>query len=101
MDADEQQPPTKRRKISKDMRLQRMKDIDEDCQDLTERIAYKEKRIVAYENSRDYKKCDEMKEEITALKHQRRQLQSEAKGLKKSNTQSCMKAGKEEVTLIQ
>ena len=42
-----------------------------------------------------------MKEEITALKHQCRQLQSEAKGLKKSNTQSCMKAGKEEVTLIQ
>ena len=70
-------------------------------QDLTERIAYKGKRIVAYENSRDYKKCDEMKEEITALKHQCRKLQSEAKGLKKSNTQSCMKAGKEEVTLIQ
>jgi hypothetical protein len=88
MDADEQQPPTKRRKLSKDMRQQRMKDIDEDCQDLTERIAYKEKRIVAYENSRDYKKCDEMKEEISALKHQRRQLQSEAKRLNKSNTQS-------------
>ena len=35
MDADEQQPPTKRRKISKDKHLQRMKDIDEDCQDLT------------------------------------------------------------------
>lgn len=51
MDADEQQSPTKRRKISKDKHLQRMKDIDEDCQDLTEyNIAYKEKRIIAYEN---------------------------------------------------
>ena len=73
MDSDEQQPPTKRRKLSKNMRAQRMKDIKEDCQDLTDQIKYKEKRIAAYKNSRDYKKCDEVKEEITVLKQQRRQ----------------------------
>ena len=41
----------------------------------------KEKRISACENMRDYKKCDELKEEITALKQQRRQLQAELKGI--------------------
>ena len=63
-------PPVKRQKLSRDMREQRMKDIKEDCKDLTDRIKFKEKRITAYENSRDYRKCDEVKEEITALKHQ-------------------------------
>ena len=74
MHSAEQQPPSKRSKLSKDMRAQRMKDI-EDCQDLTDRIKYKEKRIAAYESSRDYKKCDEVKEEITVLKQQRHQLE--------------------------
>ena len=36
MDPDEQQPPSKRRKLSKGMCAQRMKDIEEDCQDLTD-----------------------------------------------------------------
>ena len=70
-----------------DLRVQRIKDI-EDCQDLTDQITYKEKRIAAYDSSRDYKKCDEVKEEITVLKQQRHQLELEAKRFNKSNTQS-------------
>ena len=87
-DPDEQQRPAKRRKLSKDVREQRLKEIEEDCKDIAERLSFKEKRIAAYENSREYKKCDEVKEEITALKHQRRQLEAEAKCLKKSSSQS-------------
>ena len=87
MDLDEQQSPSKQ-KLSKDMCAHRMKDIKEDRQDLTDQIKYKDKRIAAYESARDYKKCDEVKEEITILRKQHRQLESEAKRLNKSNTQS-------------
>lgn len=55
---------------------------------MSDRIAFKKKRISAYENMRDYKKCDELKEEITILKQQRRQLQVELKTIHKSNYQS-------------
>ena len=39
-----------------------MEETEEDCKGITERIKFKERRIAAYENSRDYKKCDEVKE---------------------------------------
>ena len=84
----EDKPTPKRRKCSQTIRDQRLKDIEEDCQDLSDRISFKEKRIAACENVRDYKKCDELKEEITNLKQQRRLLQMELKGIKKSNYQS-------------
>ena len=82
------QPSSKRRKTSRDMRAGRMKNIEEDCQDLTDRISYREKRIRACENISDYKKCDELKEEISALKRQRRELKAELKQIEKSNYQS-------------
>ena len=66
-DPNEEQHPAKRRKPSKDMHEQQLQEIEEDCKD----ISFKEKRTAAYENSREYKKCDEVKEEMTALKHQR------------------------------
>ena len=87
-DRNDSQPTQTRRKYSQSMRDQRMRDIEEDSQDLADRIAFKEKRISSCENMRDYKKCDELKEEITALKQQRRQLQAELKGIMKSNYQS-------------
>ena len=70
------------------MSEQRLKEIEEDCKDIAERLTFKEKRIAAYENSREYKKCDDVKEEMTAVKHQHRQLEAEAKRLKKSSSQS-------------
>ena len=62
-------PAPKCRKSLQDIRDKRMKEI-EDCQDLSDQISFKEKRIVVCENVRDYKKCDELKEEVTALKKQ-------------------------------
>ena len=70
------------------MREQRLREIEEDCKDIAERLSFKSKRFAAYENSREYKRCDEVKEEMTALKHQRRELEAEAKRLKKSSSQS-------------
>ena len=42
-------PAPKRRKSSQDIRDQRMKEIEEECQDLSDRISFKEKRIVVCE----------------------------------------------------
>ena len=67
---------------------ERMKNIEEDCQDLADRISYKEKRIRACENIADYKRCDKLKEEVSALKRQRRELKAELKRIEKSNYQS-------------
>ena len=50
-------------------------------EDIAERLSFKEKRIAAYESSREYKKCNEMKEEMTTLK-QHCQLEAEANHLK-------------------
>ena len=49
-----------------------------------DRILFKEKIT----NVMDYKKCDELKEEVMALKQERRQLEEEARALRKSNSQS-------------
>lgn len=86
--SDNTQPTSKRQRTSKDMRDERMKNIEEDCKDLNDRISYKEKRIRACENISDYKKCDELKEEISVLKQQRRELKAELKRIMKSNYQS-------------
>ena len=37
---------------------------------------------------KDYKKCDDIKEKVSVLKHQRRELQAESKRLTKSNSKS-------------
>lgn len=68
--------------------MTRIKDLDEDCCDLNDRIGFKEKRITQSENVRDYKKCDDLKQEITVLKQQHRVLEHELKQLKKQNNQS-------------
>lgn len=41
----------KRKKLSQDVREQRLKDLEEDLLDLKERISYKEKRIAKYVNN--------------------------------------------------
>ncbi len=78
----------KRRKIDKDARDSRMKAITEELKDLNERISYKEKRCQAGVAVENYKLCDQIKEETSALKQQRRQLEMELKDLQKRDC-SC------------
>ena len=55
---------------------------------MNDRIKFKEKRISAYENVKDYKRCDELLEEISELKKQRRLLEAEEKNLMRLTAQS-------------
>ena len=84
----DEEPTPKRPKFSQSFRENRMLQIEEDLQDLNDRIGFKDKRITAALNSKEYKKCDEIKEEVTALKHKRRELEAERKHLQKSSRQS-------------
>ena len=65
-----------------------MKNIEEDIGDISDRIKFKEKRRSAAEVVRDYKKCDEVTEEISQLKHKKRELEEELKQLKVKDRQS-------------
>lgn len=79
---------TKRRKLSKSIRSERLEALGEDLKNMDDRIKFKEKRIAGHENMKEYKKCDDLLEEIAALKQQRRQLLAEKKKMTKSVSQS-------------
>lgn len=74
----------KRQKLDKDMRHQRMDELQEDIQDSTKRISLKEKRVVQAESTRNYKLCDELSEQISELKQYKRQKEKEYALLQKS-----------------
>ena len=65
------EPQPKRVKISQDVRETRMKNIEEDIGDISDRMKFKEKRRSVAEGIRDYKKCDEITEEISQEKRAR------------------------------
>ena len=85
---DEPIPVAKRSKLSQSFRENRIHEIEEDIRDLNDRIKFKDGRISAALNMKEYKKCDEIKEEVTTLKHKRRELEAELKRLQKSTRQS-------------
>ena len=70
------------------MREKRLKDVEEDMTDLKERIQFKEGRISGYLAISDFKKYDEIKEEIIQLKKQLQELEAEKKHLATSSRQS-------------
>lgn len=77
----DEEPARKRPKLSQSLRENRIKEIEEDLGDVNDRIGFKDKRISAALNMKEYKKCDDIKEEVTVLKHKRRELEAELKRL--------------------
>ena len=59
-----------------------MQEIQEDLQDIKDRIGFKEQRCLAAENIRDYTKCDHLCEQIKSLRAEVRELEAEYKNLK-------------------
>lgn len=82
--------PDERPKLNQEIRDQRMKDLEQDMSDMKERLCFKEKRILERLNLKDYKKCDELKEEVIVLRKQLRELESERKRLSLSNQRSVL-----------
>jgi hypothetical protein len=75
----------KRQNLSKDIRENRIGDIKEEIIDLNSRISFKEKRVTAAENMKNYKTCDELTGEISELKTKRRELEAELKLLEQKD----------------
>ena len=78
----------KRRKLNKEYREQRMKELQEELQNVRERVEYKEKRRRTSEDMRNYKACEEITEEIGELKKKRQGLQAELTALEKRDKKS-------------
>lgn len=76
---DDTMEAVKRPKINKDMREKRIQNIEEELTDLRQRISFKEKRVNAAENIKNYKVCDEITGEISEIKAKCRELEAELK----------------------
>ena len=80
----------KRKKLTKDFRLERMKAVEEEVKHLKERMSYKEKRRQMAEDQKNYKLCDEITEEISALSKECHVLELEMMELAKKDNRSKM-----------
>ena len=67
----------KRPKYDKEMREERMKSIEEELQDITRLLQFKEKRLAQAESSKSNKSCEQVTEEIMSLKTKRNELLTE------------------------
>lgn len=70
-------PTPKRPKLDKEMRDNRIAELNEIIPDLAKRIAIKESRCQQAETVRNYKLCDELSEEIMHLKSEKREKEKE------------------------
>lgn len=86
--ADSHATTPKRKKLTQDVRLDRMKSLEDDMGHISERIAYKEKRRRLAEGLKNYKACDELTEEIAALAKEHRELEVELKELHRRDKRS-------------
>ena len=87
-ESDESTPAPKRVKTTEALRIKRILEIEEDLGDISQRMGFKEKRREQASLSHQYGVCDQISEEISVLKDQRRVLEKELHGLKKKEQQS-------------
>ena len=75
----------KRPKYDKEMRDERIKNIDEELKDITKLMQFKEKRLAQAESSRSYRLCEQVTEEIMNLKSKKSELMTEKRFKQKKN----------------
>ena len=75
----------KRPKLNKDIRETRIQDLNEELNDIKQRISFKEKRVDCALNLKNFKVCDGITGEITELKEKRRKLLAELKQLNRKD----------------
>ena len=66
-------PPTKRVKLSEEIRTQRIRELREDIEGLDQHLRIKEKRLQQSEASRNYSVCDQFLDQIRELKSAKRE----------------------------
>ena len=67
----------KRPKYDKEMREERLKAIDEESRDISRMLLFKEKRLAQAEAGKNYRLCEQVTEEVMALKSRKRELNTE------------------------
>ena len=78
----------KRSKIVEEVRKDRITQLEEELKGYDDRISYKEKRVYAATNIKNFKLCDELTEEIMAIKSKRFSVFNELKELQKKEKRS-------------
>ena len=78
----------KRAKISKEIRLSRITELQEQIKDKNEQVQYKDLRREAAKNVHNYKECDKLTEQMSVLKSDRRGLELELAALTKKQKKS-------------
>ena len=87
-ESDESTSAPKRVKTTEALRIKRISEIEEDLSDISQRMKFKEKRREQASLSHQYGICDQISEEISALKDRRRVLEKEMQGLRRKEQQS-------------
>ena len=67
----------KRPKYDKEMREERLESTDEELGDISRMIVFKNKRLLQAECGKNYKLCEQLAEEMMALKSRKRELDQE------------------------
>ena len=78
----------KRPKISEDVRLRRISQLEEDIKDATDQIKIKEKRRSLASTAHQYKDCDRLTSQISSLRQKLRENQSELIQIQKKQRKS-------------
>ena len=80
--------PPKRKNITEKYRLSRIAELQERIKDITDRLGYKEKRRESASIVRNYKECDQITEQMSELKCERKRLDIELASLNKKQKKS-------------
>ena len=75
----------KRPKLDQEFRSKRMQQIKEEIKTINTQVSFKEKRVEAGAQGKNFKLCDQLTEEIADLQMKRRALEMELQGLEKKS----------------
>lgn len=77
--------PAKRPKLDKNLRVERITQIQEEVGTINQQITFKEKRIESAVEIKNFKLCDNLSEEIHELQKRRQELNNELKLMQKKD----------------
>lgn len=67
----------KRTKYDEEMRAERLQNIEEELSDISRMLEFKGKRLSQHEAAKNYRSCEQVTEEMMALKERKRELEVE------------------------